>query len=120
MADAASTSVTTWLTLLKAGDPNAAQALWQRYFGQLVELSRQHLANRVRRAADEEDVALSAFTSFCSGAFAGRFPQLANRHDLWRLLLTITLRHARNLATYETRDRRDCRRTVNAGDLFDL
>ena len=41
--------------------------------------------------ADEEDAALSAFDSFCRGAAAGRFPQLADRDGLWRLLVVITL-----------------------------
>ena len=113
-------SVTTWLAALKAGDSTAAEPLWQHYYGQLVELSRRHLAAHVRRAADEEDVALSAFASFCAGAAAGRFPHLTDRHDLWRLLLTITVRHARNLARHETRDLRDSRRTVTATDLLDL
>jgi RNA polymerase sigma factor (sigma-70 family) len=113
-------SVTTWLALLKAGDDAAAASLWQRYFARLVELAAQHLAHHVRRAADGEDLALSAFASFCSGAAAGRFPNLSNRHDLWRLLLTITLRHAHNLARHETRQRRDSRRTVGAADLFEL
>ena len=113
-------SVTTWLALLKAGDEAAADALWRRYFAQLVELARQHLARHARRAADGEDVALSAFASFCAGVAAGRYPRLSNRHDLWRLLLTITLRHVRNLNRYEARQRRDSRRTVAAADLFDL
>jgi DNA-directed RNA polymerase specialized sigma24 family protein len=113
-------SITTWLAQLKAGDADAAQALWQRYFAQLVELARQHLARHVRRAADEEDVALSAFASFCAGAAAGRFPRLADRHDLWRLLLTLTVRHARKLARDETAQRRDAGRLVTATDLFDL
>lgn len=113
-------SVTTWLALLKAGNEAAADALWRRYFAQLVELARQHLGRHARRAADGEDVALAAFASFCAGAAAGRYPHLSNRHDLWRLLLTITLRHARNLSRYETRQRRDSRRTVAAADLFDL
>jgi DNA-directed RNA polymerase specialized sigma24 family protein len=112
--------VTTWLHLLKAGDPDAAEPLWRRYHARLVELARQDLARHARRGADEEDVALAAFADFCTGAAAGRFPRLADRHDLWRLLLTITLRHARNLARDETRDRRDSRRTVGAADLFDL
>lgn len=115
-----SPSVTTWLGLLKGGDAEAAHALWGRYFARMVELARQHLTRNVRLAADEEDVALSAFTSFCASAAAGRFPRLADRHDLWRLLLTITLRHARNLARHETRERRDVRRTAGAEDLFDL
>src|SRR5262245_52746805 len=61
-------SVTTWLAALKAGDPATAEALWQRYFAQLVVLARQHLARHVRRAADEEDVALAALARFCAGA----------------------------------------------------
>jgi len=113
-------SVSTWIGQLKAGDAAAAEALWQRYFAQLVELARQHLSRTVTRAADQEDVALSAFADFCTGVQAGRFPRLSNRHDLWRLLLTITLRKARKLADYETGQRRDARRTVGAGDLFDL
>jgi hypothetical protein len=67
--------VTTWLNLLKAGDEAAAEPLWRRYFTQLVELARQHLGGHVRRAADEEDVALAAFADFCAGAAAGRFPR---------------------------------------------
>jgi DNA-directed RNA polymerase specialized sigma24 family protein len=112
-------SVTTWLNLLKAGDEAAAEPLWRRYFSQLVELARQHLAGHVRGAADEEDVALAALADFCAGAAAGRFPRLSDRHDLWRLLLTITLRHARKVATHETRECRDSRRRQPL-DLFDL
>jgi len=113
-------SVTTWLTHLKAGDHDAAQALWQRYFARLVELASQHLARHIRGGADGEDVALAAFASFCAGAAAGRFPRLSNRHDLWRLLLTITVRYARNLARHETSARRDSRLTVGAGNQVDL
>jgi RNA polymerase sigma factor (sigma-70 family) len=115
-----SESVTTWLVLLKAGDLGAAEALWQRYYTRLVELARQHLSRHARRAADAEDVAAAAFADFCAGAAAGRFPRLSDRHGLWRLLLTLTLRQARNLARHETRQRRDSRRTVRAADLFDL
>jgi len=113
-------SVTTWLTYLKAGDHDAAQALWQRYFARLVELASQHLARHVRGGGDGEDVALAAFASFCAGAAAGRFPSLSNRHDLWRLLLTLTVRHARDLARRETSARRDSRRVFGAADHFDL
>jgi DNA-directed RNA polymerase specialized sigma24 family protein len=113
-------SVTTWLSALKAGDAAAAEPLWQRYFSRLVELAYRHLAPRVRRAADEEDVALSAFADFCAGAVAGRFPRLSSRHDLWQLLMMIAIRHARNLARHETRERRDVRRSVSANVLFDL
>ena len=111
-----SSSVTSWLCLLKAGDAAAAQRLWQEYFGRLVHLARKHLAQHVRRAADEEDVALAAFADFCRAAASGRFPRLNDRHDLWRLLLTLTIRHAAALARHETRGRH----TAGATDLLDL
>jgi DNA-directed RNA polymerase specialized sigma24 family protein len=87
-------SVSNWIELLKSGDHAAAQVLWERYFLRLVGLARTKLPEGRRRAADEEDVALSAFDSFCRGAEAGRFPQLADRDDLWRLLVTLTARKA--------------------------
>jgi hypothetical protein len=42
----------------------------------------------VRRAADEEDVALSAFNSFCLRAEEGRFLRLDDSDDLWQVLMT--------------------------------
>src|SRR6266403_2686702 len=75
-------SVTRWIDRLKAGDPDAAQKLWERYFRRLVGLARKKLRAAPRRAADEEDVALSAFDSFCRGAGQDRFPQLHDRLDL--------------------------------------
>jgi DNA-directed RNA polymerase specialized sigma24 family protein len=86
--------VTTWLGRLQAGDPAAARPLFDRYFRRLVGLARQRLLDAPRRAADEEDVALSAFDSFCRNAEGGRFPDLADRGGLWRLLAAFTLRKA--------------------------
>jgi RNA polymerase sigma factor (sigma-70 family) len=113
-------SVTTWLNLLRAGDSQAAQALWERYYADLVRLAHDHLAARVRGTADPEDIALAAFASFCRGVAEGRFPRLDDRHDLWRLLLTITLRQAADHARRETRRRRGSGEVVNAADLLDL
>jgi DNA-directed RNA polymerase specialized sigma24 family protein len=90
-------SVSRWLDGLRAGDPAAARELWERYFRRLVGLARQKLQNAARRVADEEDVALSAFDSFCRGAEAGRFPQLLDRDSLWRLLVVLTARKAAHL-----------------------
>jgi DNA-directed RNA polymerase specialized sigma24 family protein len=94
-------SVTHWIGLLKSGDHQAAQPLWERYFQQLVALARQRLRSLPRRAADEEDVALSAFDSFCRDARRGRFPQLGDRDDLWRLLVTITAQKSLDLVRRE-------------------
>ncbi len=99
-------SVTCWLEQLKGGDAAAAQPLWENYFRELVRLARKRLGNVPRRAADEEDVALSAFDSFCRGAEQGRFPRLEDRHDLWQLLVMITARKAIDLAQHEGRIKR--------------
>ena len=99
-------SVTHWLGQLQAGDPDAAQPLWERYFTRLVELARKRLADAPRRAADEEDVALSVLDSFCRRARAGQFPRLSDRDDLWRLLVTLTARKATDLARREGRRKR--------------
>ena len=99
-------SVTRWLDQVQAGDANAVQQLWQRYFSRLVGLARQKLRHAPRRAADEEDVALSAFDSFCRNAEQGRFPDLLDRDGLWRLLVVMTVRKANHLIRDETRQKR--------------
>jgi DNA-directed RNA polymerase specialized sigma24 family protein len=99
-------SVSYWIGLLQAGNYSAAQLLWERYFQRLTALARHKLGDLPRRAADEEDVALSAFDSFCRGVERGRFPQLHRRDNLWRLLVVITARKAFLLRRQETRQKR--------------
>jgi DNA-directed RNA polymerase specialized sigma24 family protein len=84
--------VTRWIEGLRAGDEAAVTALWDRYFAQLVHLARQKLADTPRRVADEEDVAVSVFRCLCSGAQHGRLADMADRGDLWRVLVTMTIR----------------------------
>ena len=99
-------SVTGWLNQLQVGDAAAAQPLWEHYFRRLVALARQRLRGSPRGAADEEDVALSAFATFCRNAERGRFPQLADRDGLWRLLVVLTARKAAHLARDQGRLKR--------------
>jgi DNA-directed RNA polymerase specialized sigma24 family protein len=99
-------SVTQWIDLLKAGDRAAVQPLWERYFHLLVARARTALGAAPRRAADEEDAALSAFDSFFRGAEQGRFPRLDDRHDLWRVLLMLTVRKAAHQVRDQARGRR--------------
>jgi len=87
-------SVTEWLANLKAGDGYAAQRLWQRYYEQLVRLAHRKLGNTPRSAADEEDVVIKAFDSFCRGVDNQRFPELNDRDDLWQVLIVLAERKA--------------------------
>jgi DNA-directed RNA polymerase specialized sigma24 family protein len=99
-------SITHWIAELKDGNSAGAQAIWQRYFPRLVQLARKQIKGVPRGMADEEDVALSALDCFCRAARQGRFPDLAARDDLWRLLLQITVHKAVDLARHERRQRR--------------
>jgi DNA-directed RNA polymerase specialized sigma24 family protein len=103
---AAGDPITLWIAQLKQGNPVAAQKLWDGYFPRLVGLARAKLRGMPRRAADEEDVALSAFDSFCRRAGRGQFPQLGNRDDLWQMLALITARKAVDQVQYDRRKKR--------------
>jgi DNA-directed RNA polymerase specialized sigma24 family protein len=99
-------SVTRWLEGAKVGDAAAIAQLWDRYFERLVRLARGKLPAHCRRASDEEDVAISAFQSFCERASHGRFPKLNDRNDLWVVLLTLTIRKAVLTIRHQTRRKR--------------
>jgi DNA-directed RNA polymerase specialized sigma24 family protein len=110
-------SITVFLGLLKAGDRAAAQPLWDAYFRRLVALARSRLRGTPRGMADEEDVALSAFDSFCRRAERGDFPRLDDRDDLWQLLFVLTVCKAIGLARYQGRARRGGGHVASLEDL---
>jgi DNA-directed RNA polymerase specialized sigma24 family protein len=116
-------SITRWIAGVKAGDLSAAQPLWERYFARMVDLARARLRASGRRvhdaASDEEDAALSAFDSLCAGLARGQFPQLADRDDLWRLLVVITTRKVRAQARRRLRQKRGAGQVQPACDLDD-
>ncbi|MGL4553839.1 MAG: ECF-type sigma factor, partial [Gemmataceae bacterium] len=113
----ADNSVTGWVQGMRAGDADAARRLWERYFGDMVRLACARLPRHAKRAFDEEDVALSAFQSFCAGVEAGRFPELSAREDLWRLLVVLTARKAQAYQRHATRQKRGGGKVVGEADL---
>ncbi len=99
-------SVTQWLIEMQAGEPDAVTALWNRYFQRLGTVVRGQMATTRRAVADESDVALSAFHSFFEGVQAGKFDELGDRDQLWRLLVVIAKRKAIDLLRRENAQRR--------------
>jgi len=97
--------VTQLMIRVREGDDEAAQALWDNYFQKLVRRATNELG-RHQRMADGEDAALSAFNSFLKGMTEGDFAWLRNRNDLWRLLVTITIRKAWAQLRHEHREKR--------------
>lgn len=99
-------SVRRWVERLQSGDDLAAQKLWETFFDRLVHLARGRLSVKHRKVIDAEDVALSAFDSFCRGVERGRFPKLNDRDDLWRLLVTMTIHKVLHVVRDEKRIKR--------------
>ena len=99
-------SVTVWIKQLEQGDADAAAKLFRRYFADLVAVARRRLQGAPRRVADEDDVAARAFESFFQRAPNREFPDLCDRDGLWKLLVTIADRKAKN----QTRDAKAAKR----------
>jgi DNA-directed RNA polymerase specialized sigma24 family protein len=112
-----SLSVSQWMTELKKGSADAAQRLWERYAGQLVELAQRRLKDVPKLVADEEDIAASVFHSLCRGAAAGRFQKIESRDDLWWLLLAITKQKVADHVRRETAQKRGGGRTQSESCL---
>ena len=101
-----SKNVSHWIGLVKAGDSAAVDRLWRHYFDRLSRAVRARLHGSDRAVTDEEDIALSVFDSFYDAAEKGRFPDLSDRDDLWRLLLRMAARKVVDKRRHDRRQRR--------------
>jgi len=112
-------SVTQLIGQLQSDDPGlrqeAARDLWERYAPALLNLARRQLDRRFLRRENEDDVIQSMYASFCGRQERGGF-DLNGRDELWKLLVTVTLRKARNAARRHRRDARDYRREACIAD----
>lgn len=86
--------ITLWLQRIEEQPDEAMQKIWHGYYDKLVHYARKKLGGLPRRAVDEEDVAIAALNSFFQAAKKQRFPDLKDRDDLWKILLTVTARKA--------------------------
>lgn len=116
----ANETVTIWLERLRGGDEDAVARLWQRYFDRILGLARARLGSRRPNAADEEDVAISVFDSFCRGIQAGKFPELMDRQGLWPLLVVLTIRKVCDYVNYDRRAKRGGGRVLTQADFGSL
>ena len=112
-------SVTNWINELR-GDaaPAASGKLWERYLGPgspgwpAAGSARHAAASRMRKMSrSASSIASSA------GPPPSRYPNLGDRDDLWRLLVTITGRKAFNLRRHETCQKRGSGKTVGTTAL---
>jgi DNA-directed RNA polymerase specialized sigma24 family protein len=99
-------SVSLWIRSLNSGELDAAQKLWDRYAGSLLDLAKAKLGDLPKGYADEEDIAQNVFASLCRGAAAGRLLDIKNRDELWWLLLAVTRQKVATHVRHETRQKR--------------
>ena len=113
--------VSVWIARLKEGDRDAARRLWSCYSDRLFRLAKARLRAIPRMSADrdEEDIAQSAFRSFCNGVDRGRFPRLNDREDFWRLLVFIVRQKVHDRRRYVKAPIRDPARTIAEAVDFD-
>jgi RNA polymerase sigma-70 factor (ECF subfamily) len=108
---AATDSFAELMVGLDRGDEAAAAQVCSRYAGQMLELARRQLSDRLRRKIDPEDVIQSVFRSFFVRQREGCF-DIENWENLWGILAVITMRKCgRQIAHYQA-ERRDLRREV--------
>lgn len=107
---------TLWLGGLRDGESKATVRLWNLYFERMMIVARRKLSSINRAPRDEEDVALSAFRSFCLGLREGRFLAPSEKDNLWPLLVTLTINKAINHVRHSGRKKRG----GNTGRLHDL
>lgn len=91
---------------LRDGDAIAADALFSLYAWRLTRVAERHLSSRLARRLDSEDVVQSVFRTFFRRSAAGEF-RIDTTAQLWRLLVTITLRKVAANARYHTAAARD-------------
>ena len=103
----ADNSVSRWLEGVREGNDADVQKLWDRYFQRLVRLASAQAARAcppdVRRGGSSPS---APSTASATAPAAGQFPQLDDRDDLWRLLVTITARKAVAAIRHQTRQKR--------------
>jgi RNA polymerase sigma-70 factor (ECF subfamily) len=103
----------------RVGTPRTAEAIFARYARRLAQLAEQHLNRRVAARVDGEDVVQSVFRTFFRRSARGDF-RIDSSAQLWRLLVTITLRKARTKARHHGAAARDVRSEHPTGGGDDL
>jgi len=98
----------------KQGDETAATLLHARYATRLTALARVRLAGKLAARFDAEDVVQSAYRSFFLRARAGEFT-IEESGQLWRLLVTVTLRKLWRRVKHHQAERRSVDAEYSAG-----
>jgi RNA polymerase sigma-70 factor (ECF subfamily) len=95
--------------LLRSGDEEAAQQVFDAYVNSLLQLARKRIGQRLARRVDPEDIVQSVFRTFFCRVKDGRL-LIAEEDDLGKLLTRITVHKALRQAARHRAAKRDCAR----------
>jgi RNA polymerase sigma-70 factor (ECF subfamily) len=99
----------------RAGDPEAARQLVDRYLERLVAVARRRLSQRLASRVDPEDVVQSVFRTFFFRAKDGQF-KIKDQDDLCKLLMRITVHKVLKQVEYHTAGKRDANLETEQGN----
>lgn len=88
------------------GDEEAFRQLFEQYVKSLTKIATKHLSPRVSTRVDGEDVVQEVLWSFYRRSARGDF-RIDESLDIWRLLVTITVRKARMQGRFHSAGPRD-------------
>ncbi len=92
MAEYPELSITRWFKSLCDGDRDAEAVLYEHYFPRLAILARNRFDADRDPVLGADATAQSVFRLLAEGARRGRFDEVADRDDLWRILVVATRR----------------------------
>ena len=100
-------TVTKWIAALRQGDEASAKKLWNHYFQRLMNFARSRMGAITTAVYDEEDAAISTFRVLCENLKAGKYPDIADGDEFWRLMLTVAARKISRRLEYESAAKRN-------------
>ncbi len=106
------------ISAYKAGDEQAASALFERYHARLIGLVRRQTGWRLKEVEESTDMAQSVLGSLFAQMRQNRI-EIGPNDSLWPLIVTITLNKVRNRGKFWQRERRDPSREVPISDAAD-
>lgn len=98
------------LVRFRAGEDDAATALYTRYAQRLLQLASRSAGDDLSIRVDAEDIVQSVFRTFFRRVSDGHY-QIPEGEELWKLFLVIALNKVRAIAEYHRAVKRDVAHT---------
>ncbi len=103
---------------LREGSDDAATTLYLRYAQRLRRLANAQVSPHMALRVDPEGVVQSVFRTFFRRASSGQY-EVAEKEDLWKLLLVMSLNKIRTAGTHHRASKRDQGKTCSLSNIDD-